>query len=352
MLKEVGIRPISKSRLHTVDMNNIPFGRIFSDHMLMAKYEEGEWTEAEIVPYDNLSLAPSISVLSYGQSVFEGMKASRGPLGEPMLFRPEDNFRRMNFSATRLCMPEIPQNIFLDGLYKLIKLDEAWIPPAGKGSLYIRPVMFAVDRYVGIKPSSSYMFLIFTCPVGPYYTEPVNLLASKEYIRAAPGGVGTAKAAGNYAASLLAAKEAKRKGYHNILWLDSKDHMFVEECGTMNIFFVINGTVVTPSNTGSILSGITRDSSLRLLRDNGYRVEVRRVSIYELEEAFMYGQLTEAFGTGTAATIAPINRIGFNGRDLQLPPLKDRPITNWLSKTLDDIKHGVEDDIYNWVVKI
>ncbi|MEZ4825963.1 MAG: branched-chain amino acid aminotransferase [Bacteroidia bacterium] len=348
----IQIKKVKSSRISEVNMNKIPFGRIFSDHMLVARYDEGKWYSAEIVPYEKLAIAPSVSALHYGQAVFEGMKAFRGPLGDALLFRPEENFKRLNRSAHRLCMPEIPESIFMNGLKELVNLDQAWIPSVEQGSLYIRPLYFATDEYIGVKASQSYMLAIMTCPVGAYYNDPVNLLATTEYIRAAIGGTGAAKAAGNYAGSLWPDKIAKEHGYNNILWLDAKEHQYIEECGTMNIFFVIDDRVVTPRLTGTILQGVTRDSVLRVLRDNGYHVEERQISIYEIQAAYDSGSLKEAFGTGTAVTVMPVGKIGFNGRDMVLPPVEDRPVSNWLADTMADIRNGVIKDPYGWVVKV
>ena len=346
------IQTVNTSRVHEVDMDNIPFGRIFSDHMLVAKYKNGAWQTPEILPYGQMNFTPSISALNYGQSVFEGMKAIKGPTGDVLLFRPEDNHRRMNRSGGRLCMPEIPESIFLDGLRELIRLDKAWVPNSDQGSLYIRPLYFATDEYIGVKASDSYIFTIFTCPVGAYYKEPVNLLATTEFVRAATGGTGSAKAAGNYAASLLPDKIAKSQGYHNVLWLDAREHQYIEECGTMNVFFVIEDKVVVPQLTGTILAGITRDSCIRLLKHKGYTVEERPISIYELQAAHNAGILKEAFGTGTAATISHIAKVGFAGSDMVLPPIEKRTIGNWLSKTLMNIKTGEAEDAFDWVEKI
>lgn len=347
---------VTHSRRSEIDMDNIPFGKIFSDHMFIVKYENGAWGEPEIRPYGNLEMAPSVSALHYGQAIFEGMKAYRGPNGETLLFRPKDNLRRFNHSANRLCMPEVSEELFITGVKELVKLDKQWIPNPSQGTLYIRPCMFAIDEAVGVKASDSYLFVIFTSPVGPYYKEPVNLLATKEYTRAAIGGMGNAKAAGNYAAALLPDKIAKSQGYHNVLWLDARLHQYIEECGTMNIFFVIGDAVVTPQLTGTILAGVTRDSVIRLLMDNGEKlgvtVEKRRISIYELDEAYNQREFHEAFGAGTAAVISHINKIGFAGRDMTLPPVEQRKIGPWLYDTLYKIQTGILPDPYGWVVKV
>ncbi|MFN0200645.1 MAG: branched-chain amino acid aminotransferase [Bacteroidia bacterium] len=343
---------VAASNLPKVDMNNIPFGKIFSDHMFVAKYENGQWNEGEVLPYGDISFAPSMSALHYGQAIFEGMKAYKNPQGEPQLFRPLDNWKRFNHSAGRLCMPDVPKDLFTNAIHYLVGLDHNWIPAREQGSLYIRPCMFATDEAVGVKASDSYLFVVFTSPVGPYYKEPVNLLATKEYTRAAIGGMGNAKAAGNYASALLPDRIAKKQGYHNVLWLDARLHQYIEECGTMNVFFVIEDTVVTPQLTGTILAGITRDSVIRLLMDNGYKVEKRRISIYELDEAYNQGEFQEAFGAGTAAVISNVNKIGFGGRDMTLPPVEERKISTWLYDTLYGIQTGILPDPYGWIVPV
>ncbi len=346
----IRIEKSAHSRIQEIDMNHIPFGRVFSDHMLIAQYSNGKWGEAVIKPYSKLSIAPSVCALHYGQSVFEGLKAQLSPQGRPILFRPQENYKRMNRSAYRLCMPEIPYHIFMDGLQELVKLDHAWIPPTDKGSLYIRPLYFATDEYVGIRPSDTYIFTIFTCPVGAYYSKPVSLLTSREFVRATQGGTGSAKCAGNYAGSILPDKIAKSQGYDNVLWLDAKEHTYIEECGTMNVFFVIDNKVITSPLTGTILAGINRDSVIRLLKDNGYDVEERLLSIFEIESAYEQGTLQEVFGAGTAATIAHVDRIGFAGRDMILPSTREQHISTWLRTTLQDIKSGSADDPYQWTM--
>jgi branched-chain amino acid aminotransferase len=343
--------PVATSRINKVDMDNIPFGRVFSDHMLIAHFRNGAWETAQIKPYEALQMSPAASVLNYGQAIFEGMKATRADDGSVLLFRPEDNWRRMNYSAERICMPQIPKEIFMDGLQELISLDRQWVPTAEQGALYIRPLMFATDEYIGVKASENYTFTIFTCPVGPYYAEPVNLLVNPEFVRAAVGGTGSAKFSGNYAAAMYPDKLAKAQGYHNILWLDGKENRYIEECGTMNVFFVIDGVVVTPNLTGTILPGITRKSLIHLLRKAGYTVEERPITIYELQAAHREGRLEEAFGAGTAATVSHINKIGFNGSDMVLPPVEGRKISNWLGQRLAEVKGGVN-DTYGWTVTV
>lgn len=345
----IRVQRVETSRVDTVDMDNIPFGRAFSDHMLVIRYDDGAWGVPEIIPYGPLGFSPAISALNYGQAIFEGMKVHQGPAGEALLFRPTENLRRINDSAARLCMPQLPQELFMDGLKTLIDLDRAWIPAPHQGSLYLRPLMFATDEYIGVKASESYIFTIFTCPVGAYYNQPVSLLATKDYIRAAEGGTGAAKAAGNYAGALLPDKLAKAQGYDNVLWLDGREHSYVEECGTMNIFFVIDDTVITPALSGTILPGITRKSILHLLRHHDYKVETRRISIYEVLEAYKEGRLQDAFGVGTAAAVTHVARIGFGGQDILLPSVEDRPISNWLKEQINGLRYGRVEDSFDWL---
>ena len=348
----IRITRTEQSRIHEVDFNNIPFGRIFTDHMLVADYIDGEWQTPEIVPYGNISLVPCVTALHYGQAVFEGMKAFKNVSGDAVLFRPEDNFNRINRSAKRMCMPEVPREIFMDGLLILLDLDRQWIPDTDGSSLYIRPFMFATDEYVGIKPSDNYKLMVICCPVGPYYPKPVELLVIRDMVRAFPGGTGEAKAAGNYAGSLLGAKIAKEQGFDNVLWLDGIEQKYIEECGTMNVFFVIDGVAVTPELSGTILKGITRESAMVLLQSMGIPVEERKISIDEIVEAHRNGILDESFGAGTAATIAHVSRIGVDGEVLMLPPIEDRKVGPALLKKLTDIRLGVEPDPYGWLTKI
>jgi branched-chain amino acid aminotransferase len=258
----------------------------------------------------------------------------------------------MNRSAERMVMPAIPEALFLDGLKELVRVDVGWIPTREDSSLYIRPLMFANDDFIGVQPSGAYKFVIFTCPVGSYYSEPVKLWVTREFIRAAPGGTGEAKTAGNYAASYYAAKEAKEKGYHNVLWLDAKEHRYVEECGTMNVFFVIDGVAVTPELSGTILRGVTRDSVITLLGDMNVEVQQRRVSIDEIQKAHEAGKLDEAFGAGTAATISPVIEIGSREGVMKLRPDEERKIGPTLLKQLTDIRHGVAKDEHGWMVLV
>lgn len=338
------------SRLSELDMNNLQFGSYYSDHMFVADYREGAWNDCRIVPFDDIKVSPAMSVLHYGQSVFEGLKAYAGSNGEVLVFRPVDNYLRMNQSAERMCMPALPEEIFMGGLKELLNTDRAWVPTDEGTSLYIRPFMFAADEFIGVRPSDTYRFIIFTSPAGAYYSEPVKVKVEKYYSRAFPGGTGAAKAAGNYAASLYPAKLAQQEGYHQLIWTDGLTHQFVEEAGTMNIMFVIGGKIITCKGGETVLDGITRNSVLQLAREWGYNVEERNVSVSEVIQAIENGTLKEAFGTGTAATIAHIAVISNDGQDYELPPVQEREFSNRVLKELNDIKTGRIEDRHNWNV--
>lgn len=352
MLSSIQISKIKESRISQVDFDNIPFGKVFSDHMFIADYRDGKWCDPRIMPYEPIAMSPAISALHYGQSIFEGMKAYRDPRGAPLLFRPEANHRRMNKSAERLCMPNISKEFFIGGLLALLKVDEQWIPKKDGYSLYIRPFMFATDEYVGIRPSESYRFIIFTCPVGAYYNAPLNVKVSDNYVRAFPRGTGYAKVAGNYAAGMLPLKYAKQEGFDQLVWLDGKEMKYVEESGTMNLFFQIGESLVTPIADGTILEGITRDSTIKLAKDLGMKVEVRKLSIEEVFEAYNKGKLKDAFGTGTAATIAPIQTITYKGFKMTLPAIEERKLSIQLRSALDAIRTGKTTDVNDWIVKL
>ena len=314
------ISKVSKSKLSQVDFNNLPFGKTFSDHMFVADFKDGEWTNMAIVPVADLSIHPGNCTLHYGQSIFEGMKAFKNKNGEPVMFRPEMNARRLNASARRMCMAEIPEDIFLDALHQLVDLEKDWIPSTAGSSLYLRPFMFGTDEYIGVHSSACYKFIIMALPVGPYYSKPVSLKVEETYLRAAVGGVGEAKTAGNYAASLYPAQLAKKEGYDNVMWMDGKEFKYVQEVGTMNIFFVIGDTIVTPALNGAILHGITRDSMITYLKDQGYKVEERDVSIDEIVDADKAGTLKEIFGTGTAAVVSYVNKMAYGDHVINLEP--------------------------------
>ena len=349
---EIQMDKILSSKLGNTDFSNLVFGQTMSDHMFMADYEDGEWRDLKIAPYAPLALNPANATLHYGQSVFEGMKAYRNEEGEILVFRADANQKRLNESAKRMCIPEVPEEIFMEGLRKLLELDRGWIPNLPGCSLYIRPFIFATDDYLGIKPSMKYRFMIFTCPVGHYYSKPVTVKVETYYSRAIEGGTGFAKAAGNYAGSLYPALLAQRQGYDQLLWTDGKTHQYIEESGTMNVMFIINGKLITaPTTTGTILKGITRDSVLTLAREMGKEVEERFVSVSELREALENNTLEEAFGTGTAATIAHISSINVNGRDYTLPSVSRDAFSNKILDILEAIKYGRQEDPFGWIIK-
>jgi branched-chain amino acid aminotransferase len=341
------------SKLATTDFSNLVFGKTISDHMFVADYKNGEWTDLRIEPYAPLSLNPANATLHYGQSIFEGMKAYKNEDEEVIVFRGDANWKRLNESAERMCMPQIPQEIFMDGLLALLDLDRDWVPTAKGSSLYVRPYMFATDDYIGVKPSETFKFIIFTCPVGNYYSKPVSVKVETKYTRAVAGGTGAAKTAGNYAASLYPALQAQKAGYDQLLWTDGKSHTNIEESGTMNVMFKIDGKLITaPINTGTILKGITRDSVIQLAKDWDEPLEERFLTVAQLEAALKSGALEEAFGTGTAATIAHIERININGTDYILPEKEADSFSCRVLSELDGIKYGEIEDTHNWVVKI
>jgi branched-chain amino acid aminotransferase len=350
--QKIAIQRTKQSRLSEVDFNNIPFGKIYTDHMFMADYRKGEWQNLRIVPYGYMPISPATPALHYGQSIFEGMKAIRNDAGETLVFRPLDNWKRLNISAERMCMPELPEDLFMESLATLIELDRAWIPSNPGSSLYIRPFMFSADEYIGIRPSEDFTFMIILCPVGSYYSTPVKVRIETHYTRAVAGGTGYAKAGGNYGGAIYPAKLAQSKGYHQLIWTDGKNHEYIEESGTMNVMFVINDTLVTPALSDSILAGITRDSVLKLAASWGMKVEERKVSVKELIDGLEKGIVTEAFGAGTAATIANIELIGYNNKDYYLPPVEDRKFSKRILAELDAIKRGDQPDPFGWVVKM
>lgn len=352
MKYDIPVTLTNQSKLASVDFSNIPFGRVFSDHMFVADYQQGEWRNFQIVPFGPFSCHPACMGLHYGQSIFEGMKASRDSSGTPFLFRPEDHAHRFNRSAARMCMPDFPVDLFVEALQKLVYIDREWIPKEEGSAMYIRPLMFANGEFFGVRPSDTYKVIIFTGPVGPYYAKPVSLIAETHFVRAAMGGAGEAKAAGNYGAALLPARNAQDQGYDQVLWLDAKEFKYTQEVGTMNIFFVINGKVITPATLGTILKGITRDSILTILREKGYDVEERRISIDEIVEAYHAGTLQEAFGAGTAAVVAHVSRIKYDDLVMDLPLLEDRHIGEMVKSEINGIRSGRIPDRHHWVVPI
>ncbi|MBS1932536.1 MAG: branched-chain amino acid aminotransferase [Bacteroidetes bacterium] len=349
---DIRVTKVSKSKINEINFDNLPFGKYFTDHMLEVDYENGEWKTPEIKPYQALSLEPSIAALHYGQAIFEGIKAYKNVNGEAFIFRPEDNFRRFNISADRMQMPAVPEEIFIEGMRRLIEIDKNWIPAKKDYSLYIRPFMFATDNVIGVKPSDTYKFIILLSPTGPYYATPMKIHVEEKYTRAAPGGVGFAKNAGNYGASLKAFADAKAEGYDQVLWTDAFEHKWLQEVGTMNVFFIIGNTAITPSlGEGTILEGVTRDSAITVLKEMGLKVEERKISIDELIEAYKAGSFLEVFGTGTAATISPIKELRYRDFHMYFDTATWK-ISPALKKNLTDIREGNVPDKFGWMVKV
>ncbi|MBW1912593.1 MAG: branched-chain amino acid aminotransferase [Deltaproteobacteria bacterium] len=339
-----------------VDETKLGFGDIFTDHMFLIDYETGKgWLDPRIVPYDNFSIDPAAMSIHYGQGIFEGLKAYHGKDDSIYLFRPEDNLKRFNRSAARVCMPDVDIDLVMEGMKQLILLEKGWIPKNQGSSLYIRPTMLATEPHLGVRPANTYLFFIILCPVGAYYKEglnPVTIYVEDKYVRAAIGGTGEAKVAGNYAASLLAAEEAKKKGFTQVLWLDAAERKYIEEVGTMNIFFLIDDEVITAPLTGSILPGVTRDSVLHLVRDWGMKVSERSLTIDEVIGSAKDGRLKEAFGTGTAAVISPVGQISYKGERFTVAGGEMGELSQRLYNVIVDIQYGEKEDPYGWRVKI
>jgi branched-chain amino acid aminotransferase len=349
---EMKITLAQRSKLQEISLDHLPFGKYFTDHMLEADYENGEWKHVEIKPYQPLLLEPSLAALHYGQAIFEGIKAYRNQEGHAAIFRPLDNFKRFNISAERMQMPAVPEEIFMEGMRQLIKIDQNWIPAIADHSLYIRPFMFSSDHIIGVKPSDSYKFMIILSPTGPYYIAPMRIYVEEKFVRAAPGGVGYAKAAGNYGAAMYATAQAKKQGYDQVLWTDAFEHNYVQEIGTMNVFFIIGNTAVTPDlSSGTILAGITRDTAITMLREAGLKVEERPISMVEVAAAYDEGKLTEVFGTGTAATVSLIKELKFKEK-IMFFDTSNAPVSSTLKQNLADIKEGKLPDTHGWLYKI
>jgi branched-chain amino acid aminotransferase len=347
---KINTTKVKESKLASIDFSKLPFGHVFTDHMFIADFKNGEWGNLRINPYSNISISPATPALHYGQSIFEGMKAYSAKSGDrALVFRPLDNWRRMNISAERLCMPSIPEELFMESLGALIDIDREWVPKLENSSLYIRPFLFSADEYIGIRPSEEFTFMIILSPTGPYYSAPVKVKIETQYTRAVQGGTGYAKAGGNYAGAIYPAKLAQNQGYHQLIWTDGRNHEYIEESGTMNVMFVIDGVLITPELSDSILAGITRASVLELARYWGMPVEERKISVKELVAALEKGKVQEAFGAGTAATIAHIELIGFEGKDYHLPPIKERAFGPKVLDELEKIKHGEVPDVFGWV---
>jgi len=349
---DIQVTKAKSSKLGKVDFEQLPFGKHFTDHMLEAHYADGEWKDVEIKPYQPLVMSPSNVTLHYGQAIFEGIKAYKLPDGEAAIFRPYDNFRRFNISAERMQMPAVPEEIFMEGMRQLVALDSNWIPNKADYSLYIRPFMFAADDAIGVKASERYTFMIILSPTGPYYAAPMRIWVEEEYVRASPGGVGYAKCAGNYAASLLPATQARKQGFDQVLWMDAIEHKYVQEIGTMNVFFVIGNKAITPGlESGTILAGVTRDSTIVTLREMGLEVEERDLSIDEIVEAYEAGTLREAFGTGTAATISMIRELKYKDYTMTFDT-DSWQVSPEVKRRIDAIRYGKAADTHGWLLKV
>lgn len=354
---DIRIERTTTPKQKPTDETKLGFGHIFTDHMFIMNYKRGVgWYDARIVPYQNLSLAPSTMCLHYAQEIFEGLKAYRRDDGGVQLFRPKENFKRMNISAERLVIPALPDaEIMVDVLKKYIEIEQDWVPRSKNTSLYIRPFIIATDPYVGVRPSDEYLFMIIASPSGAYYSKgfnPVDIYVEKKYVRAVPGGMGYTKAGGNYAASLAAQENAEKQNYSQVLWLDGIENKYVEEVGSMNIFFVINGEIITPDLRGTVLSGITRKSVIDLCNDWGYKVIERRISIDEIANAYDNNQLDEVFGTGTAAAISPVGHLKWGDKVMAINGGEIGEISQKIYDTLTGIQYGDLKDKFNWIVSI
>ena len=349
MSATIAINRIENSKIANVDFDNLPFGSVYSDHMFTCDFIDGKWQHAKIEPFAPIELLPSAKIFHYGQSIFEGMKAYKDADDNIMLFRPLDNWKRLNKSAERLMMPPIPEEIFMEGLQELLKVDSDWIPTKDGSSLYIRPFMFASGSGFHASPADAYKLVIATAPSGAYFAGKVTVKIEEKYARAANGGVGFAKAGGNYAAQFYPTQLAIEKGYNQVIWTDDNTHEYIEEAGAMNIFVRINDTLITSPTSDRILDGVTRKSILEIAEDNGIKTEVRKISVKEVVEAAQTGALKEMFGAGTAAVISPISGFGYQDSDYELPKL-DNPYASQLKKLITDIQTNKTEDPYGWRV--
>ncbi|WP_179008852.1 branched-chain amino acid aminotransferase [Winogradskyella forsetii] len=350
MKPNISIQKVEHSKVENIDFNNIPLGTTFTDHMFICDYDKGEWLNPRIVPMGLIPTHPAAMALHYGQAIFEGMKATVDSEGNPMLFRADKNAARLNKSADRMGMPHFPEQLFVEGLKQLVDLERNWIPPKDGSALYLRPFMYADEPFIGMRAATHFKFIIMASPAGPFFSKRIKLWAEKQYIRAANGGTGEAKAAGNYAAAIRPTELAKAKGYDQVLWLDAVEHKYIQEVGTMNIFFKIDGKFITPKRDGSILDGITRMSVIDILRDKGYEVIERAIPIDDIIEASKNGTLEEAFGTGTAVGIAYIQEIGIEDDTILVSD--ESPVGLEVNKTLNAIKTGKIEDKFGWMVKV
>ncbi|MDH4090536.1 MAG: branched-chain amino acid aminotransferase [Cyclobacteriaceae bacterium] len=339
---------IAKSRINEIDFNNLEFGKYISDHMLMADFLDGKWQEPTILPFGDIPMSPAMLSLHYGQSVFEGMKAFKNKDGDICIFRPQKHSERLNKSLARMCMPEIPEELFIQSLHALVEIDQAWIPTSEGASLYLRPVVFAYEPRLGVKIADHMKFFILTSPAGAYFSKPTRLKVEETFVRAAEGGTGFAKCAGNYGGAFYPTTLARQQGFDQVLWTDAKEHKYIDEAGVMNVMFVIDGKLITPKLTTALLDGVTRDSILTLAPGLGMTVEQRKVSVAEIEEAFKKGSITEAFGTGTAAVVSPIATINIHGTDYNLPAADPGSFQHRVKEKLNNMRLGFEPDVHGW----
>jgi len=347
----IKIEKTKESKISSVDFNNLKFGSVYSDHMLVCDYKNGAWQSPEIIPYQPLSLDPASKIFHYGQSIFEGMKAYKDEEGQAWLFRPLDNYNRLNISARRLCIPEIPESFFIEGLTSLINLEKDWIPTTTGSSLYIRPFILASGLGLHASPADEYKFLICCAPSGAYFSGKVKVLIEEKYSRSANGGVGFAKAGGNYAGQFYPTQLAIKKGYDQVVWTDDNTHEYIEEAGAMNIFMRIGDTLITGPTSDRILDGITRKSILEIATNEGIKTEVRKITVSEVVEAAKSGALKEMFGAGTAAVISPIAGFGYKDSDYELPELENS-YAQLLKKRITDIQYNRAKDSYGWRYKV
>lgn len=339
---------IAKSRISEVDFNNLEFGKYISDHMLMVDYVNGKWQDPTILPFGDIMMSPAMLSLHYGQSVFEGMKAFRNKNGDICIFRPQKHSERLNKSLARMCMPEVPEELFIQSLHAIVETDESWIPTSEGASLYIRPVVFAYEPRLGVKIADHFKFFVLTSPAGAYFSKPTRLKVEETFVRAAEGGTGFAKCAGNYGGAFYPTQVARQEGFDQVLWTDAKEHKYIDEAGVMNVMFVIDGKIITPKLTTALLDGVTRDTIIKLAPSLGMSVEERRVSVAEIEEAFKKGTLTEAFGAGTAAVVSPIAAINIHGVDYTVPTVTSNSFQQRAKEKLNNIRLGFEPDVHGW----
>lgn len=355
LTSSIPVERVKNSRISEVDFKNLEFGTHLSDHMLVADYDKGKWNAPRIVPFGEIRITPAMLSLHYGQSVFEGMKAFRMNNGDINIFRPQKHLERLNRSLERMCMPPVPEALFLSGLKALVEVDKQWIPDEDGASLYIRPLVFATESRLGVKVSDQYMFVVMTSPVGPYQSKPYRLKVENQYVRTAEGGTGFAKCAGNYGGAFYPTQIARAEGFDQVLWTDHKEHRYIDEVGMMNVMFVLGGKLITPKLNSAILEGVTRDSILTLAKDMAILpVEERRISMDEIKEGFVKGTLTEAFGTGTAAVVAPIAVIHIDGKDYEIPAAGPTSFQLRVKEKLNNMRLGLEPDPYGWnyIVKV